>query len=1209
MTKGKEVNHREHIPEKAMTTLEEKSADIIRYTQETQVSKTGIWFHSGISDHNGEDSLFSNQKNSTITITPHGMNPGIYQIYVFKVMHAFSTRQRYLIYHNGKTDQTDSIDFSTGSAEWVSLGNFDFSGNGKEFIRLVTAEHGVNYRFGSVAFVPLLLDPAVENPMPEPPPALPLPFLAPQPKREPLTEPLSLSALAAAKAPESFKKASLRLKKKITIAHDDPYGCILHKQSDWRLIDDIIKPQYMLATTTRGAFIEYRPEGQQQAYVVKISLFRYANAKMDDQARLDVIFDGKLHTQTVNLNTETEGWQEIGFYPFSGTGAEGVRLTRVREGTHLPTAACPIRFDYYEDTHTRMADHTTPAPGYSQYGAVTDTPLAGYRDLSQIAATRQKGAYVIWNPSGLQKGDHTVYARLAPGLPDADPKVRYEIYHNGKVDEIYINQGEQLSYASEVDQFYWHKIGTFDFSGCGNEFVKLTKVSEQGVAYIDSLKFQQVFFDGTLIHAAIVTNRGYTGEPLTQPEMSVMEKGRISSLPYGLCPMHTLRGMGTGISTSYNREMTLNHTPGEPLSDSCFTWNPGITEPGVYRVWLYTHFTIQKDALIEIHHDNQKHSVTLKKHRLAPDGQQTAVFPWSDLGSYYFAGGKTEEYLVLKGCDRFNFICFEKDMGNNGIIRQITATSHPYFPQTKMRDLDAHPFQEDITCLETRGFLSPQKDGCFYPDRFITLEEFCRILGNILSPISTGYPIDFYAGFPELRNRSPRLYDGFPMLYREAMAQDTLSMVFALCLLSNGLDHSGRYLNVQNFFEDAEKSLPNPSAWKDEAPSILGEISRVVKLGVLEGFSEDMISPRQPLTRGAAARLLRNFHDIAVCSGPPLEEDWELTMGDEFLEPNLDWSRWTPECGIRFDDLSSRWPENAVVKDGKLYLYNYCDNRRTPYSSASITMKQRQMHGFFEARYKYPHCYGAHSSFWSSGRYNGRFHGDFNYNEGTFPSLISNNNYFLNYNAMVPLITDKTQMVAAQARDWFAGVSLSKEFHNYSGYVYPEFIAYGFDGKWSHKVEDFQEYYVNKGREDACTIDAPYDFILSTIVTSFDGPLDKDNIDNSAMIVDWIRIYQKKKFAPQVRGILPDILTDTTDIPVIAFDKQIDLNTVTKDKIIIDSHAPDFRILPVTPAKIGIIFAEPLKRQTVYQITVKAGIRDRAGNAIKQDIALTIRTA
>lgn len=1145
---------------------------VISHNEEEQVFKSGIWFGSGVRDYHNAGSLFTNQKDCAITVIPQNLATGMYKVYIFKVMHSLtSIGQRYMIYHNGKVDTSAKIDFSDGIAEWVEIGTYDFTGSGDELIRLVTTDQGINYRFGSVAFELLSADGVIENDAPEQPPMPPVPSEVIQPEyRMPITDPINKSCLIAVTSVINANKESLKLKKRVTIAYNDRVNTFFHDRAQWHQIDGVIKPGYMIATTTEHEFIEYRPEKQVKDYVVKVNIFKYADVEVDDQVKIDVMFDGKIHTQTVDLNTSKEDWYEIGTYFFTNTGDLGVRLTRISNNKDLPTPAYMIRFDYYYDTQTQVAEISNTRFGFSGYGNIADTVYDGYNSGSKAKATMEKGAYAIWNPAVLSDDHYTVYAYLPKFLKDADRDAKYQIYHNGKVDTVYADQMDQYSFTSDIDQFNWYKIGTFGFSGNEKEYVKLIRVSDCGTTYMDSIKFQKVYYDGTIIHSVIVTNRDYPYELVPETSITVTEKSRITSLPLGLSPAEALIGVGTGVSTAYNRELTLVGSKDDAVVEkSCFTWNPGIVEPGLYKVSIFTHFTIKRDAVVEVHHDNRIDETLLRKEQMAPDDEQTAVYPWTDLGEFYFAGNETDEFLVLKRCDKFNLVNFEKDMGNHGIIHQVMSTSHPYFRQ---------------------------EDNLFRPDDIMTRMEFGTALAKLLK-IDADNALNMMG-----------LYTGIPHSEEPVLSRNELTVETALHMLSNGIDYSGRYLNVYRFFADATDKLSSYTDVKQISRWALDGVSRAVKLGVLGGFDRKAINPQGNLTHPQAAKLLKNFLDIAINSGPPMENDWELTMGDEFDRENMDWTKWTSDDYIRFDGLSARWPENVKIKNGTLFLYNYHDNRMVPYSSASITLKKRQMHGFFEARYKYPDCYGSHSSFWTTGRYHDKFYGDFNYNEGTFPSLISNNNYFLNDEAQVPLVTDPEKSVKAQARDWFAGVSLSKEFHTYSGYAYPEYIAYGFDGKWSHKVDHFQEHYIGKGKENACTIDAPYDFVLSTVITSFDGPLDKDNIDNTAMEVDWVRIYRKKRFTPHIRESLDDTPVSITEMPIVTFDKQMDLASITLNKIVVSNHAPDFEIAEISPAKVGIVFKKPLESKSKYIITVKAGIKDLMGNELEEDSSVTIIT-
>lgn len=102
---------------------------------------------------------------------------------------------------------------------------------------------------------------------------------------------------------------------------------------------------------------------------------------------------------------------------------------------------------------------------------------------------------------------------------------------------------------------------------------------------------------------------------------------------------------------------------------------------------------------------------------------------------------------------------------------------------------------------------------------------------------------------------------------------------------------------------------------------------------------------------------------------------WELTWQDEFTEPELDLTRWTPEVGGHgWGNAESQFytdrPENAFIEDGKLVIHvlkeSYQGKR---FTSARLITKDNftQQYGRFEARIQIPTGQGIWPAFWMLG--------------------------------------------------------------------------------------------------------------------------------------------------------------------------------------------------------------------------------------------------
>ncbi|WP_282036419.1 family 16 glycosylhydrolase [Saccharicrinis aurantiacus] len=125
-------------------------------------------------------------------------------------------------------------------------------------------------------------------------------------------------------------------------------------------------------------------------------------------------------------------------------------------------------------------------------------------------------------------------------------------------------------------------------------------------------------------------------------------------------------------------------------------------------------------------------------------------------------------------------------------------------------------------------------------------------------------------------------------------------------------------------------------------------------------------------------------------------KNWYLSWHDEFDYPNskLDDS-WDSQNGSNHHILCSRWRENAVVKDGLLYLENRKENKGgQEWTSGSIWTKKRFKYGYFECRYKYAAVEATNNSFWlmtrgADPKEGKRFEIDIN--EGHYPNEMNTN--------------------------------------------------------------------------------------------------------------------------------------------------------------------------------------------------------------------------
>ncbi|MBH0002346.1 family 16 glycosylhydrolase [Pseudoalteromonas sp. SWYJZ12] len=125
---------------------------------------------------------------------------------------------------------------------------------------------------------------------------------------------------------------------------------------------------------------------------------------------------------------------------------------------------------------------------------------------------------------------------------------------------------------------------------------------------------------------------------------------------------------------------------------------------------------------------------------------------------------------------------------------------------------------------------------------------------------------------------------------------------------------------------------------------------------------------------------------------------WQLQWNDEFNYANAELDKnWVSQNGPTENPwvLSSRWRDNAQVKNGILHLLAKKEPRGgQDWTTGNIWSKRSFHYGYFEARFKYAGAYGTNNSFWfwpKQGVKDGLKACEIDINEGHFPNIINTN--------------------------------------------------------------------------------------------------------------------------------------------------------------------------------------------------------------------------
>lgn len=958
---------------------------------------------------------------------------------------------------------------------------------------------------------------------------------------------------------------------------------------------------------TAGAWCQYKASIDSLSGVVDVQFFRSipVSSQIDNRIKVEIMHNGIKEYTYADFSTQKESWYSIGKYYFSGQGTEYVRIIRETTNPLLVTPTLPIRFDCYADTRTRTLttqENSLVVPiGFSSTGTWQVSTKPGYRAVAPPKYSKTATSTATWHPGVVDAGQVIIYTYK----PKVNTKDKYTIVHNGKVDSVNLRDLKWANYnvispsqekinTNPMPSLGWYKVGEFDFSGDGKEYVKLHKTSNDST-FADCMMFETVKYDGTILHRTVVTTNPYSsGLYSGSYPLDLDSKEKVTNVMVGFSPLTDSKKQqtsGYNGSTPYSRAFYL------PGGVDTYYWNPLVVEPGDYDFYYYNFYNMATNPTFTVY-SNSGSRVVSKSASDFVGGTFTLI------GNYTFSGGSADEYIKCIGINRASDILLEKKVSNSAILRQVVATCYPYFKEYVYADTKGTNNEQAISFMVKKGFVFPRTDTSFGSEVGMTRAEFIQsmvlLLGltptNSLPNFSDVLSTDWYSAYFATAKKNGLLYavadtgKVFPtsVIRKEEAAQ----------IMLNAMEYAGNYTNVKNFYKlKADSVLKVFSDANAIRPIYREAMGRMVEAEVIPLNGSTNLMPTLELLRGDATTLLKAFKEQILGSGPIRPKtDFQLTFNDEFNGSTLDYTKWSSDDYIRFAGISGKWKENCVVEDGVFKGYNYMDNHSVPYSSGNISSKFKQSYGFFESRYKYPdHAFGSHTSFWSSGG----TAGDNNYNEGSYPNGVGTNNYFM-----------------AEPNRTFYFLSpdnLSKDFHTNGGYTGEKDIFYTWDGKVYGAYADVTPFLV----PTTGSTNGNYPALASTIVTYFDGPLDRDRLDGTFAAFDWVRVYKVITWQPEVEvgNCIPvhnAVDQPINTWPIVKFNKSMDSTTVNKTNILVSEvnggFVPNYSVEQMTPLRFRIKFAQSLEKGKTYNITIKSFVKDIVGNKMMRDSVVQFST-
>ncbi|MFE5323767.1 hypothetical protein ACFQ88_34320 [Paenibacillus sp. NPDC056579] len=257
-------------------------------------------------------------------------------------------------------------------------------------------------------------------------------------------------------------------------------------------------------TDTAGRSVTWNP--RLEAGTARISFHKLNwSDKADSNVKVEIVHNGTTNVLYLDLRPSSggTGWIDLGEYVFSGIGEEFVRLTRVQPTTStILTRADAVKFEgnikqkapnktiIIDDGSISIDGIVTPDAqnannGYSAQSWNSSTGVKGYNNSSS-AWTDTIGKTVSWNPR-LEAGRARISFNKLDWPDKADNNVKIEIVHNGVTDVKFLDLRPSVGGAGWID------LGEYDFSGIGEEFVRLTRIQPTTgniLTRVDAVKFE-----------------------------------------------------------------------------------------------------------------------------------------------------------------------------------------------------------------------------------------------------------------------------------------------------------------------------------------------------------------------------------------------------------------------------------------------------------------------------------------------------------------------------------------------------------------------------------------------------------------------------------------------------------------------------------------------------------------------------------------------
>ncbi|MBR5239793.1 MAG: S-layer homology domain-containing protein [Clostridia bacterium] len=714
--------------------------------------------------------------------------------------------------------------------------------------------------------------------------------------------------------------------------------------------------------------------------------------------------------------------------------------------------------------------------------------------------TATTGNTATFKIEGIKAGNYEVDYWLIAHKNDG-VTANFAVNHNGKTDgaSVIIKQnGEPMESG-------WVNLGVYDFASDGDQKVELVC----GDGNVRATKIRLVPTDKPVTESKPAEEAKPEEPKKEEPKKEAPSNGslieNITVNPTGEC---TIEG-GWKFSNAVQGPMTkapqsLWIAAGE--TEASVTYKPQLNTVGDVRIsvyMLYWHVNQVSDVKYEIHHNGKVDEIHLNPASYTEN-------QWVTLGSFDFAGKPEEEFVKLvtvpttdvKGNTRASTIMFEVLNSETGGLWQtvyVTPLEDAYtklvamVPLDKFDDMVGHWANYDVEYMANEGLVSGVAEGVFSPEAQITRAEYITILDRAMgyeTVVGESYAdvdaSEWYAPYIATA-KANGLLNGLPTEDGFKPEQPITRQEMAL-FTYNAIKQIGKNDEWLSDLPNGWENFTDTDSVSDWATDAL---KYLIQTGIIKGTSDTTVSALENATRAQGAVILKRFMQMFVWAGPPTDEEWVLTFNDEFNGTEMDWTIWKSAAQSPASLLSSRWPENAVVKDGNLNLEVRREQRGgKEWTAGSVWVRPEvfsQSCGYWEARYKIAECSGINNSFWmtsSVGEKEGKRY-ELDINEGHYPNIVNTNYHHHFADGSKKAYSEKTG----------SEYDLSADYHTYALEWNEDKLIYYFDGKVIAEKENF----------NALVPTVPY---LSSAVLNWAGSI-PDSIDKTAQVVDYVRIWQR----------------------------------------------------------------------------------------------------